>query len=93
MEEINLKIEQYEGPLDLLLALINKNKINILDIPISEIADQYMAHIDAMRALNMEVTSEFIYYAAELMLIKSRLLLPVQLPWCRWKPTASLLKP
>ena len=76
MEEINLKIEQYEGPLDLLLALINKNKINILDIPISEIADQYMAHIDAMRALNMEVTSEFIYYAAELMLIKSRLLLP-----------------
>lgn len=76
MEELNLKIEQYEGPLDLLLALIAKNKLNIFDIPIAEIAEQYMAHIEAMRRLNMEVTSEFIYYAAELMLIKSRMLLP-----------------
>ena len=74
MEELNLKIEQYEGPLDLLLALIAKNKLNIFDIPIAEIAEQYMAHIEAMRRLNMEVTSEFIYYAAELMLIKSRML-------------------
>ena len=64
MEELNLKIEQYEGPLDLLLALIAKNKLNIFDIPIAEIAEQYMAHIEAMRRLNMEVTSEFIYYAA-----------------------------
>ena len=76
MEELNLKIERYEGPLDLLLALIAKNKLNIFDIPIAEIAEQYMAHIEAMRGLNMEVTSEFIYYAAELMLIKSRMLLP-----------------
>ena len=76
MEELNLKIEQYEGTLDLLLALIAKNKLNIFDIPIAEIAEQYMAHIEAMRRLNMEVTSEFIYYAAELMLIKSRMLLP-----------------
>lgn len=76
MEELNLKIERYEGPLDLLLALIAKNKLNIFDIPIAEIAEQYMAHIEAMRSLNMEVTSEFIYYAAELMLIKSRMLLP-----------------
>ena len=64
MEELNLKIERYEGPLDLLLALIAKNKLNIFDIPIAEIAEQYMAHIEAMRSLNMEVTSEFIYYAA-----------------------------
>ena len=55
MEELNLKIEQYEGPLDLLLALIAKNKLNIFDIPIAEIAEQYMAHIEAMRRLNMEV--------------------------------------
>ena len=76
MEELNLKIERYEGPLDLLLALIAKNKLNIFDIPIAEIAEQYMAHIEAMRSLNMEVTSEFIDYAAELLLIKSRMLLP-----------------
>ncbi len=76
MENVNLKIEQYEGPLDLLLALIAKHKIDIFDIPISEIADQYAAYLDAMRELDMEVASEFIVMAAELMLIKSRMLLP-----------------
>lgn len=76
MEHLTLKVEHYEGPLDLLLALISKNKIDILDIPIAEIAEQYMAYIDSMRALNMEITSSFIHMAAELMLIKSRLLLP-----------------
>lgn len=78
MEALSLKIEQYEGPLDLLLALIAKHKIDIFDIPISEIADQYMEYIDSMRVLNMEITSEFIAMAAELMLIKSKLLLPKQ---------------
>ena len=73
MEELNLKIEQYEGPLDLLLALIAKNKLTIFDIPIAGIAEQYMAHIEAMRRLNMEVTSEFIYYAAELLRERSEL--------------------
>lgn len=75
-QTLTLKIEHYEGPLDLLLALIAKNKIDILDIPIAEIAEQYMAYIDGMRALNMEVTSSFIAMAAELMLIKSKMLLP-----------------
>lgn len=78
MEALNLKVEHFEGPLDLLLALITKNKIDIFDIPIAEIADQYMAHINSMKELNMEVTSDFIRMAAELMHIKSRLLLPVK---------------
>lgn len=76
MEILNLKVEQYEGPLDLLLALISKHKIDIFDIPISEICEQYIAYLDAMRKLDMEVTSEFVVMAAELMLIKSKMLLP-----------------
>jgi len=76
MEILNLKIEQYEGPLDLLLALISKHKIDIFDIPISEICDQYIAYLDAMRKMDMEVTSEFVVMAADLMLIKSKMLLP-----------------
>ncbi len=76
MEIINLKVEQYEGPLDLLLALISKHKIDIFDIPISEICDQYIAYLDAMRKMDMEVTSEFVVMAADLMLIKSKMLLP-----------------
>ena len=76
MEILNLKVEQYEGPLDLLLALISKHKIDIFDIPIAEICDQYIAYLDAMRKLDMEVTSEFVVMAAELMLIKSKMLLP-----------------
>lgn len=77
MAEVNLKIEQYEGPLDLLLALISKHKIDIFDIPIAEICDQYNAYLDSMQKLDMEVAGEFIVMAAELMLIKSRMLLPM----------------
>ncbi|HBL83472.1 MAG: hypothetical protein A2Y17_04060 [Clostridiales bacterium GWF2_38_85] len=76
METLRIEIEKYEGPLDLLLTLISKHKIDILDIPISNIADQYMEHIEAMRSLNMDIAVEFIYMAAELMLIKSKMLLP-----------------
>ena len=75
---LNLKIEQYEGPLDLLLALITKHKIDIFDIPISEICRQYMEYLESMKRYNMEVSAEFIYMASELMLIKSRMLLPKQ---------------
>ncbi|MBO7157239.1 MAG: segregation/condensation protein A, partial [Clostridia bacterium] len=76
MAEVNLKIEQYEGPLDLLLALISKHKIDIFDIPIAEICEQYNAYLDSMQKLDMEVAGEFIVMAAELMLIKSKMLLP-----------------
>lgn len=76
MAEINLKIEQYEGPLDLLLALISKHKIDIFDIPIAEICEQYNEYLNAMQKMDMEIAGEFIVMAAELMLIKSKMLLP-----------------
>ena len=75
-ENINYKLEIFEGPLDLLLSLISKNEIDIYNIPISLIFDQYMDYIDKMRELNMDIASSFIVMASELMLIKSRMLLP-----------------
>ncbi|MBO5744494.1 MAG: segregation/condensation protein A, partial [Clostridia bacterium] len=68
--KLSFKLEVYEGPLDLLLALISKNKVSIYDIPIAMIFEQYMEYIDAMREMDMEVAGEFINMAAELMLIK-----------------------
>ena len=76
MTELTYKLEQFEGPLDLLLSLISKNKVNIEDIPISLICDQYMSYIAEAQRLDMELASEFIVMASELMLIKSRMLLP-----------------
>lgn len=76
MEVINYKLDQFEGPLDLLLNLIIKNKINIDDIPISLLCEQYMMYIQANLDMQIEVASEFLYMASELMLIKSRMLLP-----------------
>lgn len=68
--------EVFEGPLDLLLALIAKNKVSIYDIPIQLIFEQYMAYISKMELFNMEIASSFIVMAAQLMVIKSRMLLP-----------------
>ena len=73
---LTFKLEIFEGPLDLLLGLIAKNKVNIYDIPIALILDQYMEYINQMELFNLEVASEFIVMAAQLMVIKSRLLLP-----------------
>ncbi|MBR5527469.1 MAG: segregation/condensation protein A [Clostridia bacterium] len=77
-EAPSFKLEIFEGPLDLLLALIAKNKVNIYDIPIATILEQYMEYIHEMEMFNMEVASSFIVMASRLMLIKSRMLLPVQ---------------
>lgn len=71
-----LKISHFEGPLDLLCHLIEKNKIDIYDIPILQITDQYLAYLDSLSSLDMEVASEFLVMAATLLSIKSRLLLP-----------------
>ena len=76
MEELSFRLEVFEGPLDLLLALIAKNKVDISDIPIALILDQYMAYLASMREISMEMSGEFIVMASELMLIKSRMLLP-----------------
>ena len=76
MDALTYRLDQFEGPLDLLLSLIAKNKVNIEDIPISIICDQYIEFIEEAQRLDMEVASEFIVMASELMLIKSRMLLP-----------------
>ena len=76
MENITYKLEAFEGPLDLLLQLIEKNKVKITDIPIALIFEQYMEYLDMMQAMDMEVAGEFIVMASELMLIKSKMLLP-----------------
>lgn len=76
MDAVTYRLDQFEGPLDLLLTLIQKNKVNITDIPISLICDQYVEYIAEAQKLDMEVASEFIVMASELMLIKSRMLLP-----------------
>ena len=72
-----VRIENFEGPLDLLLHLIKKNEINIYDIPIAIIAQQYLAYIEAMNELNLGVAGEFLIMAATLLKIKSKMLLPV----------------
>ena len=76
MEAVTYRLDQFEGPLDLLLTLIQKNKVNIIDIPIALICDQYLEYIKAAQDMDMEVAGEFIVMASELMLIKSRMLLP-----------------
>ena len=76
MDAINYRLETFEGPLDLLLSLIQKNKMSIDDIQINVICEQYMEYIEAAQSLDMELASEFIVMASELMLIKSKLLLP-----------------
>lgn len=76
MSDPTYRLDRFEGPLDLLLSLIQKNKVNIEDIPISLICDQYMEYILEAQRLDMDIASEFIVMASELMLIKSRMLLP-----------------
>lgn len=71
-----IKLEIFEGPMDLLLHLIRKNEVDIFDIPISLITDQYLAYLDIMKALNITVAGEFLVMASTLMHIKSRMLLP-----------------
>lgn len=73
---IPVKLQVFEGPLDLLLHLIEKNKVNIYDIPIVEITDQYMEYIHQMEREDLNVVSEFMVMAATLISIKCRMLLP-----------------
>ncbi|MBE6013811.1 MAG: segregation/condensation protein A [Lachnospiraceae bacterium] len=73
-----VKLEAFEGPLDLLLHLIDKNKVNIYDIPIAEITEQYLDYIREMQRQDLDIMSEFLVMAATLLDIKSRMLLPKQ---------------
>ena len=72
----NFQLEIFEGPLDLLLHLIKKNEVNITDIPIATITEQYLATLELMQTLNLDMAGEFLVMAATLIHIKSRMLLP-----------------
>ncbi len=73
---LNVHLQHYDGPLDLLLDLIRRQQINIYDIPISKITEQYLQYVQQAAALDMELSAEFVYMAATLIHIKSRMLLP-----------------
>src|SRR5208337_582154 len=72
----NFHLEQYDGPLDLLLDLIRKQQVNIYDIPIASITAQYLEYMQRALELDMELSAEFVYMAATLIHIKSKMLLP-----------------
>lgn len=77
-KELNVKVPMWEGPLDLLLDLIRSAKVNIYDIPIADITRQYMETLQLMKDMDLEVAGEFLVMASQLLLIKSRMLLPVE---------------
>jgi segregation and condensation protein A len=72
-----IKLEMFEGPLDLLLYLVKKDHLNIYDIPIADVTEQYLKYMDIMRLLNLNIAGEFLVMAATLMQIKSKMLLPI----------------
>ena len=76
MEKLSYRLEAFEGPLDLLLYLIAKNKLNICDIQIVDLVDQYVAQVNAMQEQDMDVASEFLEMAARLVYMKTVSLLP-----------------
>ena len=75
-DKLSFKLQTFEGPLDLLLHLIKKNKVSVYDIPIVEITNQYLEYLDKMEQFDLEISSEFLYMASELLYIKSKMLLP-----------------
>lgn len=74
---MNFKINEFEGPLDLLLHLIKESKMDIMNIEIEKITDQYMEYLDLQEKMNLEVASEYLVLASELIEIKSKMLLPI----------------
>ena len=76
MEKLMFHIQDFEGPLDLLEHLIKKNKLDICTVSLIEITDQYVEYINQMQEMDLEVSSDFLVMASELLLIKSRALLP-----------------
>lgn len=76
MEKYSVRLDSFEGPMELLMHLIEKNKIDIYDIPIAELTEQYIEYLDQFREFNLEIASEFLLMAATLLQIKSRMMLP-----------------
>ena len=77
-DDYKVDLEVFEGPLDLLLYLIRRDEVDIYDIPVARITEQYLAYLKLMQELNLDVVGEFLVMASTLMLIKSRMLLPVE---------------
>src|SRR5437870_7351771 len=75
-EAYSVKLDTFEGPLDLLIHLVKKNEVNIYDIPIASITKQYLDYVEMMQELNLDTVGEFLVMAATLIHIKSKLLLP-----------------
>src|ERR1043165_6268808 len=73
---IDVRLENFEGPLDLLLFLIRKNDLDIYDIPIAEITQEYLSYLDLIKELDLEMAGEFLVMASTLMQIKAQMLLP-----------------
>ena len=73
-----VKLDVFEGPLDLLLHLVKKNEVELSDIPVAEITDQYLAYLDLLKQLDLDIAGEYLVMAATLLHLKSRLLLPVE---------------
>src|SRR3990170_2990690 len=73
---IRVRVEVFEGPLDLLLHLVREDRLDIHDIPIARITEQYLSYLEALKALNLDVAGEFLVMAATLIYIKSKSLLP-----------------
>ncbi|HBA59759.1 MAG TPA: segregation/condensation protein A, partial [Elusimicrobia bacterium] len=76
MDNIDIHLENFEGPLDLLMHLIRKSNLDIYDIPISQITAEYLSALALMKSLNLDVAGEFLVMAATLMQIKAKMLLP-----------------
>ncbi|HSR50390.1 MAG TPA: segregation/condensation protein A [Acidobacteriota bacterium] len=76
VQGLNIRLEIFEGPLDLLLHLIRTQELDIYDIPIAQVTDQYLGFLEVMKDLNINIAGEFLVMAAQLILIKSRMLLP-----------------
>ena len=91
-EGVSFKLPVFEGPLDLLLHLIAKNKVDICDVPIAEILDQYLAYLDEMKRMDLDIASDFIAMASQLMYIKSKMLLPRQEEEEEEDPRARLIE-
>ena len=73
---MDIKLKDFEGPLDLLLHLVSKYQMDIYDVPITEVIEQYLAYISTFQAMRLELAGEYMVMASQLMLIKSRKLLP-----------------
>jgi segregation and condensation protein A len=76
LDRLKVKLDAFEGPLDLLLHLVKKNEVEVTSIPITTITDQYLAYLDLLHELNLDIAGEYLVMAATLLHIKSRMLLP-----------------